>query len=253
MRHRAIFAGSALLGAVLAPLVVPSGASAQEADFLFRRPWVSLGIRGGYAIPRAGSDIFEFTSEQLTVEKSDFRSAAGGLEIAVRATERIDVAFGVDVSRSETRSEFRDWIGDDDLPIEQTTVFQRIPATVTVKGYLWERGREVSRFAWIPARWSPYAGVGAGVVWYRFQQDGEFVDFDTADLEIFQYTYRSEDRAPTAHVLAGADVSLGPRFVLTGEGRYSWARADMDLLEFDGFDKIDLSGLQVTAGVSVRF
>ena len=44
---------------------------------------------------------------------------------------------------------------------------------------------------------------------------------------------------------------MGPRFVLTAEGRYSWSSGPMDRA-FDGFDNIDLSGFQVLAGFGIR-
>ena len=54
-----------------------------------------------------------------------------------------------------------------------------------------------------------------------------------------------------AHAFAGVDISLGPRFFLTGEGRYTWARAPLGR-DFSGFGRLDLSGLSVTAGVGIR-
>ena len=257
MRHGRLFARSALLGAALAPLVFGGALEAQDADFLFHRPWVSVGIRGGYSLPNQGSEVFAFIKDELTIETSDLYAAALGAELAIRATERLDVALGVDWSRSRTRSEPRGFEATDGLPIEQITTFQRVPITLTVKGYLFERGRSVSRFAWIPARWSPYVGAGFGALRYSFEQDGEFVDVDSCDpvteeCDIFRDFFVSEGTTPVAHVLAGADISITPRFVITGEARYSWARSEMSR-DFVGFDKIDLAGLQMTAGVSVRF
>jgi hypothetical protein len=97
---------------------------------------------------------------------------------------------------------------------------------------------------------SPYVGASAGWVWYRFEQNGEFVDFDTYD--IFRDRFTQTGRAPTVHLYGGADWSLAPAFFLTTEARYEWARADM-AGDFVGFDAMDLSGLQATVGVAVRF
>ena len=88
------------------------------------------------------------------------------------------------------------------------------------------------------------------MVAYDFQQVGEFVDFETAD--IFQDFLISNGKTGTAHVLAGADLSLSPRFLLTAEGRYSVASAAMSD-DFSGFNNMDLSGFQATAGFAVRF
>ena len=229
-------------------------AAQEDADFLFSRPRVSACLRIGYAVPRASSDLFDFPRQHLTVETSDFQAPALEGELAFRASERLDVALGLGWAGSRTRSEIRHWIGEDDLPIEQTTRFDRVPLTLGVKGYLLERGRSVSRFAWVPARWSPFAGVGVGALWYSFEQEGEFVDESTDPQapDIFADELRSEGWTPTAHLLAGLDLSLRRNLVVTGEARYSWASAELGR-DFVDFDKIDLAGFQATAGLSVRF
>ena len=235
--------------ALLAGVVLAEGATAQGTDFLFKRPTVSVGVRLGYAFPRAGSEIFDFTREQLTVDKRDFNGLSAAGEVTVRATDRLDAALNLGVEWSNTRSEFRDWVDDNDLPIEQDTRFTRVPVTLGVKAYLLERGRRISRSAWIPKKWAPYLGAGAGIVWYRFEQIGDFVDFDT--LEIFFDDFESRGSSPVAYLAGGLDFSLGPRWLVNGEARYSWASAEMGR-DFVGFDKIDLTGFKGMLGFSVR-
>ncbi len=236
--------------ALLAGVVLAEGATAQEADFLFKRPTVTVGMRLGYAIPRAGSEVFDFTREQLTVDKGDFNGLSAAGEVTVRAIDRLDAALNLGVEWSNTRSEFRDWVDDNDLPIEQNTRFTRVPVTVGVKAYLLERGRRISELAWIPNKWAPYLGAGAGIVWYRFEQIGDFVDFDT--LEIFFDEFVSRGSSPVAYLAGGLDFSLGPRWLVNGEARYSWASAKMGR-DFVGFDNIDLAGFRAMLGFSVRF
>ena len=247
-RIRAAASTLASAAALLLPFATP--VAAQHADFLFRRPLVTAVIRGGWAVPRAQSEIFDFTTDRLTVQPADFAGGAVDVEAAVRVHDRVDVSLGVGHSESKVRSEFRNFVEDNDLPIEQTTRFQRTPIEVGVKAYLRDRGRSVSRFAWVPYAWAPYLAVGAGAMIYRFDQNGDFVDFQT--LDIFTKDFRSDGAAPTAHAAAGLDVSLGPHLLATGEGRYQWARADMSR-DFVDFDPIDLSGFQLTVGLGVRF
>ncbi len=241
-----------LLAAVAAVLTAPVAASGQSGGpgFLFQRPMYSFGIKGGYALPQAESEIFDFAREQLTLETNDFASSAWGADFAVRATERLDIAVGVSVTHTSQRSEFRDWVDLDDLPIEQTTTFTRVPTTLSVKYYLRDRGRSVSRFVWVPERWSPYLGAGGGAIWYSFEQEGAFVDFET--LDVFGARLESVGTTGTAHVFSGVDLSLSSKVVLTGEGRYSWGKMDMGR-DFVDFDSIDLGGFQATLGLSFRF
>jgi len=248
---------SRLLSAALLALTLPwMGAAELSAQsggpgFLFRTPTVSLGLRSGYSVPRAASEVFDFTREQLTVETSDFRSAYWGGELGIRVAPRVDVVLSVGSMRSTTPSEFRDWVDTDDLPIEQETRFTTTPVSLAAKYFLADRGRSVGRFAWIPQRMSPYVGGGVGLVWHSFVQQGDFVDFETFD--IFTSTIRSDGVATQVHGMAGLDVSLNKSLYLTGEARYGWAKGRLENSFFEDFDDMDLAGVQLTFGVSVRF
>ena len=242
--------GQSSMAAVLA---VIGGAWAAEAlaaqDFLFGRPFITLGARIGYAVPRADSEIFDFTREELTVEKGDFNAVALGADLGIRLSDRIDLALGLGYENSQIDSESREFIGTDDLPILQTTDFRRVPFTVGLKAYLTERGRRISDLAWIPGKFAPFVGGGVGFMWYEFEQEGEFVDYET--LDIFYDYFSSSNGSPLAYLTAGFDYSLGLRWILTAEARYSWASADMGP-SFVGFDKIDLNGFRAAFGFSVR-
>ena len=233
--------------------LLPSQASAQGSGqgFLFKEPRLQLGVHAGYTLARAGGGVLDHAREQLTLNKRDFNASSWGFELATPASEneRLDIALDVRFSRSEVRSEMRDWVDLDNLPIEQTTTFIRVPVTVSTKFYLRDRGRAVSRFAWIPEKWAPFVGAGGGLIWYRFEQTGDFVDIAT--LDILNFTLESSGTAPTGHVFAGVDISISPRFLWNLEGRYALGGAKTNSV-FD-FDNIDLSGFRVTVGLAVRF
>lgn len=236
--------------ALLLLVAFPALATAQDdSGFLFDEPAFTLGVRGGYAVPRAGSEIFDFTRERLTVDDGDFRSVAFGGWLGVRLTDRLGLALDVAGASAATESEFRNFVDQDDRPIEQTTSFGRTTATLDVRLYPWGRGRSIGDHVWIPRSVSPWLGGGGGFVWYGFEQDGDFVDFET--LDIFSARFDSDGRATTGHLLAGVDVTLTPRFLVTGQLRYGWASAGMGE-DFVGFDDIDLSGFQGAVGLAVR-
>ena len=100
----------------------------------------------GYTLARAGGSVLDFARSELTLNKRDFDASSWGLELAVRAKERLDIAFDVRFSRSEVGSEMREWVDQDNLPIQQTTTFVRVPVTVGAKFYLGDRGRAISQF-----------------------------------------------------------------------------------------------------------
>lgn len=234
----------------MALLVMQSAAPAQTGDgFLFRRPPATIGFHAGFDQALAQSDLFTFVTDQLTLDRRDFGSLAVGADVGVRLASRVDLVFGAAYAGMSARSEFRDWLDQDDLPIEQTTTFKRVPLTVGLRVYLTPRGRAVGSLAWIPAPRAFYVGGGVGGMWYRFRQSGDFVDFET--LDVFRYQYDSDGWAMTAYGSAGGEVSLGSRFFLSGEARYTWARTTLSR-GWSGFDKIDLSGLALMVGVGVR-
>lgn len=232
-------------------------AAAQGGDgFLFKEPRITVSFRTGYEAmmgPRSSNgstDIFGFTQDLLTIDGGDHDALLLGGELAVRLTERLDLLVDYTHARSEVVSEFRDWVDNNDLPIQQTTTFTRRPLNLSLRYFLSERGRRVSRFAWVPKAWAPYVGAGAGMTFFEFEQKGDFVDFET--LEIFYDRLTTSGRATTFHLLGGVQYTLHPQIVLTGEGRYRFGSGQLKD-DFIGFDDMDLSGLHLTVGIGVRF
>ena len=238
--------------ALVATLALAPAAAAQGGGdgFLFRPPVGSLTLRGGVDRALGNSDVFDFARERLTLGSNALTGFHVGADLGVALADRVDLVLGVGHARSSARSEFRRFVDQDDLPIEQTTALARTPVTASVRAYLTPRGRQIGRLAWVPSRVAPYVGVGGGAMWYRFTQEGDFVDEES--LDVFPATLRSSGWTPTAHGLAGIELSLSPRVALSTEARYNWARAAMSD-DFSDFDRIDLSGLVATAGLSLRF
>lgn len=218
--------------------------------FLFRNPTLRLGVAGGYASPSARSDIYDFLTTELSLERRDFASPSFTLSAAVRVAPRVEVGLSAMFADRTKGSDSRDFTGEDDLPILQTTTLKRRSIMATGRLSLLEPGRAIGRYAWIPNRVVPFIGAGAGAVRYRLYQEGEFVDRET--LDIFADEFESTGWGFGATGFAGADFSLSPRFGLTAEARYLWSRAPMNG-DFSTFSKIDLSGYDASIGLFVRF
>jgi len=243
------------LAIALAIAFSSSAASGQVAGngYLFHQPNVTIGIRGGYANATAGSDVFDDVTRQLTLNKSDFGSLTLGAEVAFRITSHLDFALDASYSRSNRKSEFRDFIDNNDQPIQQTTSFERAPFTANVKLHLSPTGRSIGRYAWIPSRFVPYVGGGIGVMRYRFKQEGDFVDFNTN--AVFPSTLDTgEDGVDWAFVeqaMAGVEYNFSPLLGVTLDARYLHGRGDLGTA-FTGYDRIDLSGASASVGLSIR-
>jgi hypothetical protein len=233
----------------LAPVAVQ--AQVQGGDgFLFGTPSATLTVRAGVARPSAGGDVFSFVREELTLGRGDFAGGLLGADLAFLVRPRVAVQMGIGYSGRRTASVYRDWVDNDDREIEQTSSFHRIPLSIGLRYYLADRGRALGELAWVPAQTVPYIGAGGGITWSQFRQSGDFVDYQT--LDVFPTTLESSAWAPTLYGVVGVERSLSARTALTAEARYDygWARVSSD---FVGFNGIDLSGVAVTVGLTVRF
>ena len=244
------------LGAVaIAAVALAPTARAQRGGgdgFLFDRPAASLTLRGGFSRANAESDIFEFTTGILSLDRADFDAFHFGGELAIWLNSQVDLVIGAEHAQARRNSDYRGFYDMDSLPIQQETRFERTPVTLGLKGYLVPRGRSIGQFAWVPARVAPYVGLAAGAMHYRFRQQGDFIDFEDPAWPVFPDTFESAGWTATAQGVLGFDLALTPRMALTTEGKYGWAEAEMSQ-DFIGFDRIDLSGVSASVGLTFRF
>ncbi|MGH9256267.1 MAG: hypothetical protein ACRD3C_17050 [Vicinamibacterales bacterium] len=221
-------------------------------DFLFGQPRGSIGVRGSWVFARTGSDLFEFVQQQLTIDKRDFNAPAFAVDVGVAVSPRVDVVFGFEYSQAGMTSEYRDFVDNNRQPITQDTDLRQADLRGSVRFALAPWGRSVSRLAWIPRRVVPYAGAGGGVLWYRFQQQGDFIDVFSTRRTVFRDTLSSRGWTPSAHVFGGVDIRVARRLFVATEGRYLWASASLQR-SYEGFDPIDLAGFRLSSGINVLF
>ena len=223
---------------------------AAAQDFLFGPPVAQLTVRTGPVVHRANGDLYDFFTSQLTIDKSDFRALSFAGELAVIADERVDIVIGLSYAEMQSGSEFRDWVDNEDLPIEQTTVLSTMPLTASVRLYPLSRGEAISRLAWAPARVTPYIGGGIGLTWYDLRQHGDFIQM--SDLSVFPEEYEADGTGRTVHALAGADVWVSARFGINLDARYTYGSAGLGG-DFYDWDTLDVSGLQAGVGLTFRW
>lgn len=237
---------------VAASLLLAPGARAQATGdgFLFQRSGGSFRIWTGYDRALANSPIFTFVTDTFTLSKSSFGAFAIGGDLALRVAPRLEVMLSAAWAGSKAGSEYRNWMDNNNQPIRQTTSLERVPLTVSLKWYLHSPGHSIGHFAWVPATFTPFVGVGGGLMWYRFRQYGDFIDL--TDSSVVSDDFESDRWTGTLHAFAGLDVAFGPRYILTGRAQYAWAKSHLGS-DFIGPNSVDLSGLSLTVGVGVRF
>jgi hypothetical protein len=235
------------------PALAQSGSPPQPIgtrDFLFGYPRGWVAVRGSWLMPQTGGDLFTFVRDQLTVEKRDFDAPAFISEVGFVLTSRLDSLAGIEFSRGSAASEYRRFVDNLGAPISQFSELMQTNIAGGVKFALLDRGRAISRYAFVPRTVSPYVGAGGGALYYRFEQTGDFVDFVT--LRVFADRFRSAGWTPSAHVFGGAEIRVWRSLFVDVEGRYVWAHGELDP-DFVGFDGIDLDGFRLSSGINVVF
>ena len=228
------------------------GASAASSpDFLLGRPRGSIGARGSMLVASANSDVFDFVTDTLAIEKSDFNTGSFAAELGYSVSPRFDVLATWDLNSMNHASDYRDWQDNRGLPIQQTTQLKQMNLTLSGKFSLLPRGRAISRLAWIPRTFIPYVGAGGGYGRYEFRQNGDFVDFDNGN-RVFSDTFTSRGWAPTFHVLGGTDIQVYRHLLLSLDARYAWQKATLSQ-DFIDFEPIDLGGFRFGAGIHFAF
>lgn len=229
-----------------------SAAVAQDLvgdGYTFRSPKGSLSARVGFAKANANSQVFSFTDSILSLNKGDFSSPSLALEAGFFMNPRTELLLGVSVASTTIQSNYADLVDNNDMEIRQSTTFRRVPLTFGLRYFLSPIGKRLGSYAWVPARFAPYVSAGGGMVYYRFQQEGDFVDY--VSMEVFPAEMQSDAWTPTMYGAVGAHYSLNSRTALATELRYDVAKAPMDFA-FRLFDRIDLSGTSLTVGFNIR-
>ncbi len=207
----------------------------------------SLQIRLGGFFPRAESNLFFDDSQLYTVVKDDWQGFTGGAEFSINPAPHIEVGFHVDGYGQHVDTFYRDYTRPDGREILQTLHLDIVPVGATIRFFPTDRYAAVA----------PYVGVGGGLFFYQYEEFGDFVDFQSPNLDIVSDHFRSDGVTGGLHATAGLRVRVGHDFSVFGEGRYQWGEAKLedDFRPQPGQDqlRLDLSGYSIVGGVSIRF
>ena len=206
----------------------------------------SLDLRVGALFPSADSNLFDDDAELYvlrgdTISDRDWRGIYGGIEFNVGLSDNVELGFHVDGYGRSLHTSYRDFERPSGREIQQTLKLNVVPVGVSLRLVAGDPRESIA----------PYVAVGADLVYYQYEEFGDFIDFDSPSLPVFDDAFVSEGVAPGFHVAAGLRVPLSRDFSLVGEGRYLFAKHDMGD-DFRG-NRIDLGGISATLGLHVRF
>ncbi len=224
----AVLLGSALAAAAQAQ---PSGPIDQ-----------SIRFRLGSFRPEGDSQYWDEKARDFTGSASDLEDAIGGVDYLLELNDHFGLLFSGSAYEGRTDASYRDFVDPRGGEVSHRATLDIASLTAGLVFHLTGRN----------AAFRPYVGGGGGLYSYRLEEDGRFIDFNPPPPTIFRADSVAEGKASGYFWLAGFDVPIGRNWGFFAEGR--WHQVDDELGDdFKDFGKIDLSGRDVSAGVSYRF
>jgi hypothetical protein len=227
-------------------LTVLSGVSAQAAG---------LDVRFGGFFPSADSNLFDDVNELYTrgapfgtatppgIEDSDWDGFFGGIEFNQKLTNNLEWAISVDGYGKSIDTSYREFVRPNDAPIQQTLRLTTVPMGLSLRVVPTSRR----------ARIAPFVVVGADLIYYKYEEYGDFIDFFDPDNPIIPDSFEDAGLAFGFHAGAGLRVAVSDDVSIVGEARYMWAKEDMGEDFEVGRNEIDLGGLAASVGIHLRF
>lgn len=200
----------------------------------------ALRFRLGIYQPRADSEYWDMIFEDFTGSAKSFEDVIFGAEYLWMTSRQGGVAFGLSYWQGSATQVYQDWVDAQGNDIGHLTTLQESDLTAV---YVYRFGRSGVR---------PYLGAGGGLLWWRFREEGSFIDFGSDDLPVVYANYQADGTTWELLGLAGVEFSLGHKWGFFFEGRYRYAEAELNK-DLSGFGTIDLSGFELSGGVSYRF
>ncbi len=202
----------------------------------------SVRFRVGSFRPAGDSQYWNDKERDFTGRAGDFEDALGGVDYQVAFTPHFALLVSGTAYEGELDQSYRGFSDPRGGPVTHRANLQIASLTAGVVFHLTGRN----------APFRPYLGAGGGLYTWRLEEDGRFIDFSPPPPTVFRADSVAEGEAFGYFWLAGFEVPIGRSWGFFAEGR--WHEVDDELGDdFAGFGKIDLSGRDVSAGVSYRF
>jgi hypothetical protein len=223
----------ALAALVLAALAAgPASAQYYGGDNTIR-------FRAGLFEPEGDSEYWDDAEALFTGDASELEDTVFGIDYRrdLDPAGRFSLLVSASAYEGEDRREDRFFVDNLGFPIEHDVLLTIAPFTAGVNFNLLPQG---------PVR--PYVGAGGGFYVWELEETGDFVFGD----DIFFESFLDEGGTFGYYYLAGIEVPVGPSFALFAEGR--WHNAEDELSDdFEDFGDLDLSGREITGGISWTF
>lgn len=196
-------------------------------------------LRGGIFRPDGESDYWRGVERDFTGDIKNFEDPSFGLDFLLPLSDHLSVNFSGSFYQGQTTGAYRGFVDDRGDRIRHDTTLDIASATAGL----------VLHFTGPDAPVRPYVGIGGGAYPWRLEEEGDFIDFGPNPDEVFSASLRSSGVAFGGYGLVGLDVPISRDLSLFAEGRFTKVDDELDE-DFEGFGDLDLSGREVSFGVS---
>jgi opacity protein-like surface antigen len=230
----------------------------------------SISVRGGYFIPRANSDLWTTEFDQMNFTKSNFQNTTLGFVYERFLNREISLCIGIEGYSQNKAGSYRDYVaysfteGDFAFPADyyegDSSVSHIFNVTITpiqVSLKFAPLGRQSS--------FIPYVGGGLTLFIWSVRMQGQMINFeddswvyldpDYGDVQIYPIVFvdaRDETKFSLGYqAFAGIMVPFARRVAFEAELKYNIGKGS--LTDFQGFEKFDLSGYQISLGINYWF
>lgn len=223
----------------------------------------AFNMRFGGFFPSGSSDFWHYNEANFTLDHSDFNGPSGGVGYTASINNYVEFDVNADFYYGSTRSADRFITDTNGVSILHDSRLSIFPFTVSFRvlpaGRYGRRGAEGKHYVRRPV---PYLGVGVGMDYWQYEEEGDFAFPDASSptgLSVFYDRLQDTGLEFEKHAMAGIEFPVSPEWNLTFEVRQSWAEASVNsgfpslALALQTPQKLDLGGTSVFFGGSLRF
>ena len=237
-----------VVAAALAIVVLPSLSEAAGR----RPPRNAFELRFGWFFPSGGGPLWDDVESQFTLDASDLDGDVFGLTYMGSVSNNFEVGFDADFFHEVELSAARDFVDQDGFAIYHDTELETTTLSIDLR--FLPGGRYRSRPGGVHVLkpvW--YIGATAGVNFWDYDEFGDFVDSSNPlDPFVFSDHFSEDGEAFQYGALLGVELPVQPSFHILFEGRYTWAKGDLDG-DLASLDSIELGGASGFFGLAFRF
>lgn len=211
-----------------------------------RQPDRSFQVRmGGFFLDGDG-DFWADNESVFTLDASDFDDFLFGVTYSHGFNRFFELDVNADFTDETIVTEYRDFVDGSGFPILHDSTLNTSPLTIGARFLPFGRAQRGKSKPVL------FVGAGAGVNFWRYDEFGDFIDFDDPANPIILGDFTERGEAFVTYGVAGLELPLAPAFNLGFEARY-FSSDDELKGDFAGLGKLDMSGWAGSISANWRF